>query len=67
MPGFLKVRPLIILLLELGDQLIHKFNLEGLSGRVPEHELRGERHRRPECGKLLSHLSMADGSDLHPL
>jgi hypothetical protein len=41
MSGFLKVRPPIILLLELGDQLIHKFNLEGLSGRVPEHELRG--------------------------
>jgi hypothetical protein len=63
----LEVQMLFLLLLELNGQLIHNFRLEDLSGRVPEHELYGGRHRCPEHSKLLDHLSVAAGSNLHPL
>jgi hypothetical protein len=65
--GFLNAQVLLLLLPELGDQLVHNVHPEDFSGRVPEHEQCGGRHHQLERGKLLSHLSVAEGSNPHNL
>jgi hypothetical protein len=57
----------VLLLPKLDNQLIPNFQMEGFGGRAPKHELCGERHRCLERGKLLDHLDVARGSDLHSL
>jgi hypothetical protein len=63
----LKARPSLFLLPELGNQLIHNFHSEGFGGQMSEHNFCGGRYHRLERQKLLDHLSMAEGTDLHPL
>jgi hypothetical protein len=65
--GFLKVQVPLLLLLKPSNQLIHNFHLEGFSGQAPEHKLRGGGHRSSENGKLLDHLGVVEGTNLHSL
>jgi hypothetical protein len=62
-----KVRPPLLLLPEFNNQLVHNFHSKGVVGRAPERKFHSRGHRRLECGMLLNHLGVVEGSDPHPL
>jgi hypothetical protein len=63
----LKVQASLLLFTEFGNHLIHNFHLKGSGRRVPKPELHDRGHCHPKRGKISGHLSVAEGSDLHPL
>jgi hypothetical protein len=63
----LKPRVPILHFLEFGGHLSHYLHAEGVTGRAPNHGLRGSRHHRPKHGKLFGHCNMVEGRKPHPL